>query len=218
LERIFHDGQNQTNRRTPPEHKKGPVMKSPQANNPHLTLWSAIRLALPAVASLLFASPAVLLAGNDNRAPEVPAALQVPSGNKVSFHVYAVGVQIYTAAVSPTDPTKFVWTFKAPEAVLFDSDGDVVGIHYAGPTWESDSGSKVVGARLAGATVDATAIPWLLLKAKTTEGPGILERTTYIQRVNTAGGLTQATAPTQAGQEARVPYAAEYYFYREAQH
>ena len=192
-------------------------MKNPKAKNAHLSFRSAIRFALPAVASLLFASAAVLLAGNDNRAPEVPAALQVASGNKVHFHAYAVGVQIYTATVSPTDPAKFVWTFKAPEAVLFDADGDVVGLHYAGPTWESESGSKVVGARLAGATVNASAIPWLLLQAKSTEGPGIFARATYIQRVNTVGGLAPATAPTQAGQEARVPYTAEYFFYRATQ-
>src|SRR5436305_4774322 len=102
--------------------------------------------------------------GNDNRAPEVPAALQVPAGNKVEFHAYASGVQIYVWTGSS-------WVFKAPEAVLFDSDGNVVGIHYAGPTWESESGSKVVGTRLAGSTVDAAAIPWLLLQAKTVEGP-----------------------------------------------
>jgi len=148
------------------------------------------------VVLLLFASPAVLQAGNDNRAPEVPAVLQAPSDNKVSFHAYAVGVQIYTATVSPTDPAVFVWTFKAPEAVLFDADGDVVGLHYAGSTWESASGSKVVGSRLAGITVTASAIPWLLLRAVSAEGPGIFARTTYIQRVNTTGGLAPAAAPT----------------------
>jgi hypothetical protein len=64
----------------------------------------------------------------------------------------------------------------------------------------------------------ADAIPWLLLRAVSTEGPGIFERTTFIQRVNTMGGAAPATAPTQAGQEARVPYTAEYYFYRASQH
>jgi hypothetical protein len=173
----------------------------------------------PIVASLLWASALSATAdpGQDNRAPEVPAALAVPDGNKVSFQGYAEGVQIYVSTPSPTDPTAFVWTFKAPEAVLFDNDGNVVAIHYAGPTWESSSGSKVIGARVAGATVDPTAIPWLLLRAASTEGPGIFEHTTFVQRVNTNGGLAPATAPTQAGQEARVPYTADYYFFRASQ-
>jgi len=181
-------------------------------------------ISIPSVlAALLFSGFAPMLAqATDNRAPDVSAvstALEVPEGNKVHFHANAVGVQIYTATVSPTDATKFVWTFTGPEAVLSDNDGNVVGSHYAyaGPTrpaWESPSGSLVVGARQAGATADPTAIPWLRLGAVSTEGPGIFEGTTYIQRVNTTGGLAPATAPTQAGQEVKVPYTAEYFFYR----
>jgi hypothetical protein len=89
-----------------------------------------------------------------------------------------------------------------------------VALHYAGPTWKSNSDSEVAGARLAGETVDATAIPWLLLRAVSTSGPGSFERTTFIQRVNTVGGLAPAAPPTQAGAEARVGYTADYYFYR----
>jgi hypothetical protein len=169
------------------------------------------------IAALLCGIALPVTAGTDNRGPEVPNGLAVPEGQKVSFHAYAIGVQIYVATPSPADPTKFVWTFRAPEAVLFDNEGAAVGIHYAGPTWETESGSRVVGARMAGATVDATAIPWLLLRAVSTQGPGVLERTTYIQRVNTVGGLAPAAPPTQAGEEARVPYTADYYFFREAQ-
>ncbi len=179
----------------------------------------SLALLLGAGVGLAHAEP-----GNDQRAPEVPATLQVPAGNKVSFHTYAVGVQIYAATASANSPTGYAWTFREPEAVLYDSDGNVVGIHYAfaGPTrpaWESNSGSLVVGARsVAPVIVNSNAIPWLILSAVATNttGPGIFGRTTYIQRVNTIGGLAPAGAPTQLGQEARVPYTAEYFFYREA--
>lgn len=177
-----------------------------------IVIFPATALLALSLASAIHAQPA-----QDNRAPDVPAALQVGDTNKVEFHAYAIGVQIYVCTPSATDPTKFSWVFKAPEAVLFDSDGDVVGIHYAGPTWETESGSKVVGQRVAGVTVDPTAIPWLLLAAKTAEGPGVLARTTYVQRVNTVGGIAPATGAdaAHAGQEAHVPYTAEYFFYRE---
>ena len=160
---------------------------------------------------------------SDERAPDVPAALVVGDDYKVSFHAYAVGVQIYTATVSPMDPSKLVWTFIGPEAVLFDADGEIVGTHYpyAGPTrpaWETASGSIVVGARSAPPeVVDPTAIPWLLLDAVKTEGPGVLARTEKIQRVHTTGGLAPFAAPTQLGQVARMPYTAEYFFYRAAE-
>jgi hypothetical protein len=153
-------------------------------------------------------------AGNDKRAPEVPPSLAVSDTNKVHVHAYAVGVQIYNWVVNPTNSTLSSWVFVAPEAVLFDLVGEVVGTHYAGPTWESNSGSKVVGVRLNGATVDSTAIPWLLLQAKSTAGKGIFAATTYVQRVNTTGGLPPPAPGTSTGQQARVPYTAEYYFYR----
>src|SRR5690349_6439967 len=54
----------------------------------------------------------------DDRTPTVPPALAVPEGNKVSFQVYATGVQIYVWTQSTTDPTQFSWVFKAPEAML----------------------------------------------------------------------------------------------------
>ncbi len=153
----------------------------------------------------------ILGAGNAraDRAPAVPDAIAVPDGNTVEFHAYAVGAQIYSWKAATA-----TWVFVAPAAVLYDSDGNIVGMHYAGPTWETDSGSKVVGAKIAAATPDASAIPWLLLQAKTAEGPGVLAHTTYVQRVNTVGGLAPSGAGTTDGEIARVAYTAEYYFYR----
>ena len=146
----------------------------------------------------------------DNRAPEVLTDLVVEAGNKVHFHAYAAGFQIYKWSAATS-----AWVFQAPEAVLFHGDGGIVGIHYAGPTWESNSGSKVVGKRLKGVMVDADAIPWLLLEATSSDGPGIFARVTYVQRVNTVGGVAPAEPGLTDGEEADVPYTAEYYFYRE---
>jgi hypothetical protein len=149
--------------------------------------------------------------GNDNRAPDLSdyPKLQVEAGNKVSFHAYAEGVQIYR-----WDGTS--WAFVAPEATLYADAGyhGVVGTHYAGPTWESNSGSKVVGAVLERATPDPDAIPWLKLEAKSKDGPGIFDNVTYIQRVNTVGGKAPTAPGDSVGEVVRVPYTAEYYFYR----
>ena len=103
-----------------------------------------------------------------------------------------------------------------PEAVLYagGEDGGIVGIHYEGPTWESASGSYVVATVLDRATPDADSIPWLLLKQVESEGPGIFDRVTYIQRVNTVGGIAPAHGGDVVGEEVRIPYSADYYFYR----
>ena len=150
--------------------------------------------------------------GNDPRAPELEgdcAKLRVEAGNKVAVHAYAVGVQVYRGNGTS-------WTFVGPEAVLYhgDENGEEFGTHYAGPTWESASGSTVVGAVLQRCTPDPDAIPWLLLKASSSEGPGIFDGMTFIQRVNTTGGTAPAGPGAFVGEEVEVPYTAEYYFYR----
>ena len=168
---------------------------------------------LAGLALLLLAlvAPAVADSGDDGRAPDVSAylSLQVPEGNKLVFHAYAEGVQIYRWNGSS-------WVFVAPEATLYADAGydGVVGIHYAGPTWESVSGSLVVGKKMGSATPDPDAIPWLLLEAVHTEGPGIFHHVTFIQRLYTEGGTAPTYAGESVGEEARVPYAAEYFFYR----
>ena len=135
--------------------------------------------------------------------------LQVEEGNKVSSVLYAEGVQIYRWDGAS-------WTFVVPEAVLFaDAGGNgEVGTHYGGPTWESASGSKVVGRVVDRCTPDPSAIAWLLLEAVYTEGPGMFDRVTFIQRVNTVGGLAPTDPGAFPGEVKRVPYTAEYVFYR----
>ena len=149
--------------------------------------------------------------GTDNRAPEVPAAISVGTTNKVHFHGFGVGFQVYTWNGTS-------WGSAVPDAILFNGQGGVVATHFAGPTWESNSGSRVVGALPPSGvvTVDTNAIPWLRLQALVTEGPGIFADTTFIQRVNTTGGKAPSAPGAFVGQVARVPYTADYFFFREA--
>jgi hypothetical protein len=149
--------------------------------------------------------------------PDVPAPLRPPAGQSVFVEALATGVQIYECAPKADQPSTFEWTFRAPEASLADRSGRPLGKHYAGPTWESPDGSTVVGevkARDPGPT--PSAIPWLLLAAKSTTGAGVFSQTKSVQRVQTAGGITptEPCTPAKAGQSARVPYTATYYFYR----
>ncbi|MCI0361563.1 MAG: DUF3455 domain-containing protein [Planctomycetaceae bacterium] len=149
--------------------------------------------------------------GNDNRAPDLGDAqnLRVEEGHKVAFRAYAEGVQIWSWNGAS-------WDFLRPEAVLYAGadDDELFGIHYAGPTWESDSGSYVVGAVVDRATPNPDAIPWLLLKGVESGGPGIFDGVTFIQRVNTVGGKAPAYDGDFPGEEVGVPYTADYYFYR----
>lgn len=62
-------------------------------------------------------------------------------------------------------------------------------------------------------TPDAASIPWLWLTA-TPDGPGAFEKVKFIQRLETVGDNAPSTDGTFIGQEARVPYTADYLFYQ----
>ena len=144
--------------------------------------------------------------------PEVPSTIAVHAGNKVFLVGHAVGVQIYSC-------NGVVWGFVAPRANLYDDHGKLIITHFAGPTWQAKDGSRVVGQPEASVTVDRTAIPWVRLSARTFAGldGDRLVPTTYVQRIDTRGGLAPPAAdcnPATAGAVAAVPYTADYYFWK----
>ena len=152
--------------------------------------------------------------GHEMRA--APEELKVPSGQVLAISARAAGAQIYECTADKDDPTRFSWALKAPEATLRDKSGKPLGKHYAGPTWEAADGSKVVGEVVAKTDApDPGAIPWLLLRAKSTSGTGIFSTVASIQRLRTVGGKPPADGcdKDRSGKEARVSYSAQYLFY-----
>jgi hypothetical protein len=176
---------------------------------------------LSAVASLSFAamfatlSPAVLA----QQAPAVPDALKVPLGHVLKFAAHADGFQVYQCGQDKADPKLYAWTLTGPQADLFDTQGNKLGTHYAGPTWESKDGSKIVGqVKASDPSPDPASIAWLLLEAKSTAGVGAMNSITHVQRLQTHGGKapTAGCKAETAGTSVNAPYSAMYYFYEAA--
>jgi len=161
------------------------------------------------------------------RPPDVPFIIQVPAGNQPFRVAHAVGTQNYVCL-----STGWATAAYGPQATLFNEDREQILTHFliaypSGsdaffPAWQDSRDTSIVWAsavRDAKYTPDPTAIAWLLLKAvDTAPGPTGGDKmlgTTYIQRVNTTGGLipTRTCAP---GDRALVPYTADYYFYKAA--
>ena len=158
----------------------------------------------------------LVVACSTSRPVPVPDKLKPGANESLVLIVPARGVQIYECRAAKDRAAAWEWTFVAPEAELFDTRGNRIGRHYAGPHWESADGSKIVAtvkerhdAPLAGA------IPWLLLAAKPVVAQGAFGKVTSIQRVNTVGGQAPATGCSQAaaGTAARIGYTADYYFF-----
>jgi hypothetical protein len=164
--------------------------------------------------------------------PAVPANLVVPAGNKVVREGNAIGTQNYICLPAGAG---FAWTFFGPQATLFNDEDEQIITHFlsANPaesgtpraTWQDSDDTSAVWAKAIANSTDPAyvapgAIPWLLLQVVgTQEGPtggDRLTKTTYIQRLNTSGGVAPTAgcaASTDVGAKALVPYTANYFFY-----
>ncbi|CAB3793444.1 DUF3455 domain-containing protein [Pararobbsia alpina] len=192
---------------------------------PMLSLVRACALSIPV--ALSFASLSTAATASTDSAPaavlptptlpaDVPHVLEAPHRQQLVLKALGVGVQIYTCGPSKGDPQQYIWNFTAPEASLFDAGGHRLGKHYAGPTWEANDGSKIVG--VVKAHVDSpaqSAIPWLLLTTKSSTSIGTFAKVRSVQRLHTVAGIAPSMPCNAglAGRTARVPYTADYYFY-----
>jgi hypothetical protein len=172
--------------------------------------------------------------------PPMPDKLVVPADNTLFLQGHAVGTQNYICLPSATG---FAWTFYSPQATLFftfklfgrDVQQQII-THFLSPnpeedglpraTWQSSIDSSEVWAKAIETSSDANfvaagAIPWLKLQRVgsqrgPTGGDG-LTGVTFIQRLNTAGGVAPSAGCSEAanvGAKAMVPYSADYFFYR----
>ncbi len=156
------------------------------------------------------------LAGAQSLArPSVPKEIEAPASGELLLVAHASGSQIYTCEAA--NGGTYAWKLKAPDAELRDSQGNVIGHHFAGPTWKHNDGSEVTG-KLSAKTdsPDKLAIPWLLVTATAHSGNGVFNHVETIQRIHTKGG--QPPAPdncnsSKQSSETSSPYTADYYFY-----
>jgi hypothetical protein len=163
-------------------------------------------------------------------APTV-SALALPDGGTVIFHAAAAGTQNYTCTGTFIDAgtdggdagETFTWTFVGPQANLNDCNATLVGHHFASeagaaaPEWMTIDSAYVIGHKLAAYTPDggSGSVPWLLLQATSTGGSGTLAQTTFVQRLDTDGGVAPASGcdTSTLGTMQQVPYTADYYFF-----
>ena len=164
--------------------------------------------------------------------PPVPGNLVVDPPHQAFLISHAYGTQNYVCLPFGAG---YSWIFHGPQATLYDGDDEQQITHFlsANPiengtlraTWQHsrDSSSRlgVRDCRRPPTPVAPGAIPWLKLQvAGAVAGPtgGVkLKRTTFIQRVNTAGGSAPASgcaAAGDVGKRALVPYTTDYVFYR----
>jgi hypothetical protein len=172
--------------------------------------------------------------------PPVPTGIEVEAGNEVFLLGHGVGTQNYVCA--PCDPTKpncplgVAFTLFTPQATLFDDQREQLTTHFFSPnpleggiiraTWQDSHDTSTVWGRVIGtATVRADSIAWLKLNVKDTgtqagrSGGNRLTKTTFIQRLNSVGGLAPSVgclSSQDLGHQAFEQYTADYFFYKKS--
>jgi hypothetical protein len=140
----------------------------------------------------------------------LPAAIAAP-GETIVLSAHAEGAQVYECKAGADG--KSAWGFREPIATLI-VDGKTIGRHYAGPNWEHNDGSVVVGKAIGNAPgAAANDIPWLKLEVISKRGNGVLTGVTTVQRINTQGGKLEGVCD-KVGSFKSAPYSADYVFLR----
>jgi Protein of unknown function (DUF3455) len=209
-------------------------------------LATAGLIAVSLESSVALAQPG---AGNPFAPPPVPVNLEVPAGNTLFLKGEAKGTQNYVCLPSAQSQTGLAFKLFTPQATLFlplnftgnEFTHEII-THFFSPnpdpsdngairaTWQSSLDTSAVWAATVpnGASSDPNfvkpgAVAWLLLEKKGTQrgptGGEDLAQTTFVQRLNTSGGLAPGTGcsfPQDIGATAFVPYTADYFFYKKS--
>jgi hypothetical protein len=172
--------------------------------------------------------------------PPVPTDVKVPEGNTAFLVGHAIGTQNYVCLPSGAG---FAYVLFTPEATLFDNHGQQIITHFFSPnlapsdpseiagtiraTWQDSDDTSIVWAKATGTASHATdpdfvadgAVAWLRLAVVGfKDGPlggDTLSDATFVQRLNTSGGVAPAdcTSLADVGKQKFVPYTADYFFY-----
>jgi len=164
----------------------------------------------------------------------------VPTGATAFLVGHAVGTQNYVCLPSGAG---FAFVLFTPEATLFGDNGKQIITHYFSPnlgpippevigtiraTWQDSHDTSTVWASATQIATHDTdpdfvqegAVAWVLLQVVGSQsgpiGSNKLTPTTFVQRVNTSGGLAPSTgcaSATDVGREAFMPYTADYVFF-----
>lgn len=155
----------------------------------------------------------VILQGAAYAEASIPEQIKVPAGYSPVLTTHAKGDQIYQCSLNKGE---YSWETQAPDAKLFDVQGKIVGNHTAGPLWEYKEGSRVVGRVVKKIDMAPdSSISWLLVEVVSHKGDGLFSNVSFINRINTHGGLSPASGcdANHLGSEKRVAYTADYVFY-----
>lgn len=140
-------------------------------------------------------------------------SLTPPSDTSEAFRLEASGEQVFRCQI---DARGWFWKFETPNAYLFDPlTNQAVAKHGFNFTFVHNDGSKLQTKILATNSLNPSDLPEALFTVNQSTPYGKFSQIKYIQRINTKGGIPLSKCTKEKrGQLARIPFSAEFVFYK----
>lgn len=193
---------------------------SPASHRPRRTLQG-----LPA---LVLVATAVLLAGCNSRPlseslsqyltqqPALPADIRVPAGHQAVLEARGIGELQYECQAIKLAPFEYAWLPRDRSIELRDSANNSITLARSARNWLHRDGSELAVREFVEVNNGAPNLPLQRALVEPATQPGALHNISYIQRIRTLGGLpsTRNCSSAELGMRVRVPYEADYVFWR----
>jgi hypothetical protein len=153
----------------------------------------------------------------------LPAGVDAAGNPKFAWTLFTPEATLFSD--DPSDPKQLITHFFSPNPDEFDNTKPFTDFHPIRATWEHSRDTSAVWARTFvkddAVVVDPSAVAWLKLTVVGAEngptGGDALTAATFIQRVNTVGGIAPSSdtcdSLEEVGTQAFRPYTADYIFY-----
>ena len=168
-----------------------------------------------AVLASLCAAPCLAAIGEPSG---IPPRLRAGPNEQLAFRLRGNGVNVYQCKTTVANPEVYAWYFVAPDATLYDGSHEVARMTSPNQMEALSDTTSVSGFVRAAQSAGPSDLPWMRASALANGDSGLFAGVTSYQRVNTRGGAAPTTgcSADNVGEEARIAFDADFYFYRAA--
>ena len=146
----------------------------------------------------------------------LPADVRVPAGHQAVLEARASGELQYECQAIKRAPFEYAWLPRDRSIELRDGSNSAIVLSRSGRSWVHRDGSQLAVREFVEVDNGPHSLPFQRARVEPSMLSGALNNISYIQRINTVGGLPSVRncSSAELGMRVQVPYEAEYVFWR----
>ncbi|MBA3595534.1 MAG: DUF3455 domain-containing protein [Polaromonas sp.] len=149
--------------------------------------------------------------------PALPGDIRVPAGHQAVLEARGIGQLQYECQATNRSPWQYAWLPLDRSIELRDSFNNTITLARSARSWVHRDGSELAVREFVEVDNGIVNLPLQRARVEPSSLPGTLNNISYIQRVRTLGGLPSIRncSAAELGMRVRVPYEADYVFWRQ---